>query len=434
MQAEDLIIISVDDHVVEPPDIFERHLPPKYRDIAPARSPQGRRQRQWSFCGINIPNVGLNAVAGRPKEEYGLEPTSFDELRPGCFDVHERIKDMSAGGVLGVAELPVDGRSFAGRLFAQLEDKDAALALLRAYNDWHIEDWCGSYPGRFIPLSIPPLWDPHLAAVEIHRVAAKGCHAVSFVENPVPLGFPSLHSDHWDPFWQACADDAVTVCMHIGSSSKLPMHRTRRADRRRHHAHPAEQPARGCRHHPLADLPEVPRPQGFALRGRYRLGPLLPRAARPQLPDSPRVDRRGLRRPLPSEVFLDHVLLCYITDGVGVRLARDLGIGNITVEVDYPHSDSSWPHSPEALWKDFEGSDLTDDEIHRVTHRNAMEWFHFDPFEARPPERSTAAALRAEVEGHDVSIRARGKSNRSALRMGDLEKAAAGASLNAVPS
>jgi predicted TIM-barrel fold metal-dependent hydrolase len=433
MQPEDLIIVSVDDHVVEPPDVFERHLPPKYHDIAPHVVHMQDGSDQWSFCGINIPNVGLNAVAGRPKEEYGREPTSFDELRPGCFDVHERIKDMSAGGVLASLNFP-SMVAFAGRLFAQLDDKDAALALLRAYNDWHIEDWCGSYPGRFIPLSITPLWDPQLAAVEIHRVAAKGCHAVSFVENPVPLGLPSLHSDHWDPFWQACADDAVTVCMHIGSSSKLPSTAPDAPIDVAITLTPLNslQAAADIIHSPI--FKKFPDLKVSLSEGGIGWVPYFLERLDHCYRTHHAWTGADFGDRLPSEVFLDHVLLCYITDGVGVKLARDLGIGNITVEVDYPHSDSSWPHSPEALWKDFEGSDLTEDEIHRVTHRNAMEWFHFDPFAVRPTGQSTAAALRAEVHGHDVSIRSRGKSNRSALRMGDLQKAAAGASLNAVPS
>ncbi len=63
------------------------------------------------------------------------------------------------------------------------------LNLLRAYNDWHIDEWCGTYPGRFIPLSIPPIWDPQLMADEVQRVVAKkGCHAVTFSENPAKLG------------------------------------------------------------------------------------------------------------------------------------------------------------------------------------------------------------------------------------------------------
>jgi predicted TIM-barrel fold metal-dependent hydrolase len=432
VQPEDLIIISVDDHVVEPPDVFESHLPAKYRDIAPHVVHMEDGSDQWSFCGINIPNVGLNAVAGRPKEEYGREPTSFDELRPGCYDVNERVKDMSAGGVLASLNFP-SMVAFAGRLFAQLEDKGAALALLQAYNDWHIEDWCGSYPGRFIPLSITPLWDPQLAADEIRRVAAKGCHAVSFVENPVPLGFPSLHSDHWNPLWQACSDEAVIVCMHIGSSSKLPSTAPDAPIDVAIMLTPLNslQAAADIIHSPIFKMfPDLK--VSFSEGGIGWVPYFLER-----LDHSYRTHHAwtgadfGGR--LPSEVFLEHVLLCYITDGVGVKLARDLGIRNITVEVDYPHSDSSWPRSPEAVWKDFEGTDLTDQEIHRITHQNAMEWFHFDPFQIRAPEQSTAAALRAEVDGHDVSVRSRGKSKRVALRMGDLEKAAAGASLNAPP-
>ncbi len=93
--------------------------------------------------------------------------------------------------------------------------------MVQAYNDWHIDEWCGTYPGRFIPLSIPPIWDPELMADEVHRVAAKGCRAVTFSENPEKLGWPSYHSEHWDPFWKAVSDEGTIVCLHIGSSSQL---------------------------------------------------------------------------------------------------------------------------------------------------------------------------------------------------------------------
>jgi Amidohydrolase len=408
MQLEDMIIISVDDHVVEPPDLFENHLPLRYRDVAPRVVHMEDGSDQWDFCGFRVTNIGLNAVAGRPPEEYGREPGAFDEVRPGCFDVHERVKDMSANGMLASLNFP-SLVTFTGRIFTQLEDSDLALALVHAYNDWHIDEWCAAYPGRFIPLAVPVIWDPQLAADEIHRVAKKGCHAVTFAENPVPLGYPSLHSDHWDPFWRACADEEMTVCLHIGSSSKTQN-----------------------------TAPDAPFDVGIVL------APLNSFQAAADLVHSPvfrkfpdiRValseggigwvpyflekldytyDRHhawtgadfGGR--LPSEVFLEHVLFCYISDGVGVKLARDLGIANISVEVDYPHSDSTWPNSPEVLWRDFEASDLTDDEINSITFGNAMKWFHIDPFMIRPRRSSTVGALRAEVAGHDVSIRSRNR-------------------------
>ena len=220
MRLEDMILISVDDHVVEPPDVFENHLPAKYKDIAPRIEHMPDGTDRWIFLDFDIPNVGLNAVTGRPPEEYGMDPTSFDELRPGTYDVKNRVLDMSANGVLGSLNFP-SLPGFAGRLFAALEDKDAALALCRAYNDWHIEEWCGAAPDRLIPLAIPPIWDPNALGDEVRRVSKKGCHAITFPENPVPLGLPSLHSDHWDPFWKACEDEGTIVNMHIGSSSKL---------------------------------------------------------------------------------------------------------------------------------------------------------------------------------------------------------------------
>src|SRR5260370_26592409 len=70
---------------------------------------------------------------------------------------------------------------------------------------------------------IPPIWDPEEMATEVRRMGAKGCHAVSFSENPEKLKLPSFHDAHWDPFWQACVDEGTIVCLHIGSSSTLAM-------------------------------------------------------------------------------------------------------------------------------------------------------------------------------------------------------------------
>ena len=123
---------------------------------------------------------------------------------------------MNANGVLASLCFP-SFPGFCGALWTRTKDKGVSLTMLRAYNDWHIDEWCGAYPGRFIPLALAPLWDPKLMADEIRRVAKKGCHAVTFSENPEKLGLPSLHSEHWDPFWSACCDEGTIVCIHIGS-------------------------------------------------------------------------------------------------------------------------------------------------------------------------------------------------------------------------
>ena len=141
--TDDMMFISVDDHVVEPPGLFDGRVPAQYADAAPRVVHTDSGNDVWVFNGAQIPNIGLNAVAGRPREEYGVEPTAFDEMRPGCYDVHERVKDMSAGGVLACMCFP-SFPSFSGRLFLTCPDKQLALAVVQAYNDWHIDEWCGT--------------------------------------------------------------------------------------------------------------------------------------------------------------------------------------------------------------------------------------------------------------------------------------------------
>src|SRR5205814_114191 len=127
MNFEDLVLVSVDDHVVEPPDMFEGHIPAKWKDSVPKVVTRADGTDAWVFEGQEATNVGLNAVAGRPPDEYGVEPTKFSEIRPGCFDIHERIRDMNANGVLASMNFP-SYPQFCGQYFARAEDKDLALA------------------------------------------------------------------------------------------------------------------------------------------------------------------------------------------------------------------------------------------------------------------------------------------------------------------
>ena len=296
MQRDDMIIVSVDDHVVEPPDLFERHLPDRYRDLAPRVVHQDDGTDVWEFHGLRVPNIGLNAVAGRPPEEYGIDPTSFDELREGCFDVEKRVLDMSANGVLGSLNFP-SLPGFAGRLFGALEDKDAARILTEAYNDWHIDDWCGHAPERFIPLAVPAIWDPEVTAAEIRRVAKKGCHAITFPGEPGAArpAEPALRSLGSGVAGRVRHRDdrlhAHRVVVEAGRD------RARRAHGRDDGPAADEHRAMRGRSRVLADLEEVPGRDGGVLRGRDRMDPVLPRAARSHVSDPPSLDRGGLRGP-----------------------------------------------------------------------------------------------------------------------------------------
>src|SRR5439155_12565170 len=394
VQIEDLVLVSVDDHVVEPPTMFDRHLPAKWRDVAPRVVQKDDGTDVWRYDGKEIPNIGLNAVAGRPREKHAMEQTSFAAIREGCYDIHQRVRDMNANGVLGSMCFP-SFPNLCGQLFARSSDLDAALPILQAYNDWHIDEWCGSYPGRFIPLFLPPIWDPQEMAAEVRRMSAKGCHAVSFSENPAKLKLPSFHSDAWDPFWSACTDEGTIVCMHIGSSSSLVI------------------TAPDAPIDVLISLQPVNIVQAAAdllwspvLRKFPTLKVALSEGGIGWIPYFfDRVDWIYTRHhqwtgqdfgdQLPSQLFKERIVTCFIDDPTGVEIRHKVGIDSICWESDYPHSDSTWPTSPEYLMKSLEAAAVPDDEVRKLSHENAMRHFRFEPFAHRPRETCTVGALRA---------------------------------------
>ncbi|MFF3580782.1 amidohydrolase family protein [Streptomyces mirabilis] len=405
MDRDDLVLISVDDHIIEPPDMFVNHLPERYKDDAPRLVHQDDGTDTWTFRETVIRTAALNAVAGRPKEEYGLEPQALDEIRPGCYDVNERVADMNAGGILAQMNFP-SFPGFAARLFAT-EDADFSLALVRAYNDWHIDEWCGAHPGRFIPMAIPVIWDAELCAAEVRRVAAKGCHSLTFTENPAVLGYPSFHDPYWNPLWRALSDTDTVLSVHIGSSGKLAIPAVDSPPDVMITLQPMNIVSAAADllwSQPVKDFPDLK--IALSEGGTGWIPYFLERVDRTfEMHAAWTLQDFGGK--LPSEVFREHFLTCFISDPMGVKLRHDIGIDNIAWECDYPHSDSMWPEAPEELMGVMERFDVSDSDIDKMTHENAMRWYSFDPFAHVPREQATVGALRKRAEGHDVSIQSR---------------------------
>jgi predicted TIM-barrel fold metal-dependent hydrolase len=417
MNVEDLVLVSVDDHIIEPREMFDAHIPERFRDRAPRVLTDDDGSEYWLFEGERAAYMGLNAVAGCPPEEYGLNPTRYDQMRKGCFDVGERVRDMNANGVLGSLNFPTFPH-FCGQLFARQQDKDLSLAVVRAYNDWHIDEWCGAHPGRFIPCGITPYWEPDLMAEEVRRIAEKGCHAVTFSENPEKLGHPSLHSDHWDPFWNACQESETVVCLHIGSSSSLLLTASDA---------PADVMISITPMNSFLALNDLMWTSIFKKFPRIKIA--MSEGGIGWIPYAlERMDYVyehhhswtgadfGGRR--PSDVYRDHIVTCFIDDASGLELRHRVGIDSITWECDYPHSDSTWPHSPELLGKSLVG--IPDDEVDTMTHLNAMRVFQFDPFAVRPKEQCTVGALRSEASDVDISVRSLGRKNEGGMKATEL--------------
>ena len=402
MNMNDMILVSVDDHVCEPPDMWKHALPEQWKARAPRLVTRPDGSDVWLFEGKQIPNIALNAVAGRPAEEYGMEPTALGQLRRGCFDVHARVEDMNANGVLGSLCFPtVPG--FCGELFGRNDDKDLARAMIQAYNDWHIDEWCGAYPGRFLPLAIPMMWDPALLAKEVRRVAKKGCHAISFADSPTGLGYPSLHNAYWEPFWKACADEGTVICMHIGSGTGMALNDPEA---------PIEIMITGTpislfnvatelvysdflRRYPSLKIALSEGGIGWIPYFLERIDYVHEHHSRWTHQDF----GKGRK---PSDLFREHIVTCFIDDDAGIANRHRIGVDTLTWECDYPHSDTTWPHAPEKLWRSVK--DLPTGEIDQITHLNAMKHFQYDPFPVLGRDRCTVAALRDQALHVDVSL------------------------------
>jgi predicted TIM-barrel fold metal-dependent hydrolase len=308
----------------------------------------------------------LNACAGYDESEWWMGPIGFDQMRTGCYDPAARLADMDLNHVQASLCFPTFPR-FCGQVFAERDDKELALACVRAYNDWMVHEWAGDSGGRLVPLCIVPLWDAALAAEEVRRNAAREVRAVAFSELPGKLGLPTIHSGRWDPFFAACDDTGTAIFMHIGSGSHWL---TSSPD-----APPAVTGA-------LVFLTSVMALTDWLLSGLLVRHPNLRICfAEGQIGWIPYVLERAdnlwtkkvwaLRDvlPEPPSHYMRQVYGAFFDDRAGLAARAVIGVDQLTFETDYPHQDSTWPRTVDTV-RSF--SDLLDDvELRKVLHDNA---------------------------------------------------------------
>lgn len=361
-------LISVDDHFLEPPEVFDL-VPTRYRDAVPRVEEDDLGIPYWIIDDTRVPITLNNAVVGRPMSEWSFAPQKWNELRPGCWDVHARVRDMDINGVFASLNFPSAFWGFAGKVFAGMRDQEVGLEAMRAYNRWVLEEWCGAYPDRFIPCQVPWLADAKIAAGEVRANAERGFRSITFSENPEALGYPSIYSDHWDPFFAACQETGTVLNLHVGSSGTI----TR----------------------PSAASPTEVLVALFPLNGMMALVDWMFAKIPVRFPDIrialseggvswvPMVIER-LRRayrlrdasPTWSEADGDPVDILHrnfwftsIEDPSAFRQLDIIGADRVMVEADYPHMDSSWPDTQGLVRTAVEDLDRTT--IQKVCYENA---------------------------------------------------------------
>ena len=388
---DDLRIVSPDDHVVEPPHLWQSRLPERCKESGPrVVRLTGRLQMDGSFIedADGLPAdvwlydgkaTGISktvTAAGFRLDELSNTPMTFDSIRSGCFDPKARIADMDTSGVERSVCFPNTLVNFCGQRFLRAHDKDLAKLCVETYNDWMIEEWCGNSGGRLIPLGIVPLWDVTMAAAEVERMARRGMHAFCFSELPVELGLPSIHKGYWDPFFAACQDSHTTIMMHIGSSSTVPQPSGPDSP---HVVTSTLMAVNSCMammdwlfSGVLIRFPEIK--IGFGECQAGWIPYFLQRAdevweARRSWGGIPEL----LTEP-PSAQVPGRVYYAFFDDDVALRNLDSLGTDNLMFETDYPHNDTNWPHSLAVGLKATEH--LDPDAQQKILRTNALRLFN----------------------------------------------------------
>ena len=390
------MIVSVDDHVIEPTHVWEEWLPQRFREKGPkverrgigamrhvgggsyeqAFDPDGPQADCWLFEDLVYIHKRHVAAVGFDRDDMTMSPITYDEMRDGCYDPKARVEDMQLNHVEASLCFPTFPR-FCGQTFTEAKDRELGEACVYAYNDWMVEEWCGDSGGRLIPLIIVPLWDAELAAAEVRRNAARGVHAVCFSEIPSHLGLPSIHSGDWDPFFAACAETQTVINMHIGSSSRMP---ATSGDA------PTGVAATLSFNNAMASMSDwlfsgklVQFPDLKLAYSEGQIGwipYILERADTVWEEHRAWAHTQDLVPEPPSTYYYRQVYGCFFRDQHGIDSIDKVGVDNTTFETDYPHTDSTWPHTKKVAMELTAG--LDDDVVRKIMRGNAIRMLSLD--------------------------------------------------------
>ena len=353
-----LKLFSADDHIIEPPGVWQDRVPARYRDVAAPRRRRGRPR--------------VLGVRGHPRRDDGpqrrrrqvprrVQPRPDPLRRHAPWLLRPEPSGPRTCWPTGSTPASCSRRCPASPAPCSRSSRISTSPTCACAPTTTSSSRSGApaaHPACSSPRSSPNCGTRVLGAAEIRRCAELGARALSFPENPVPLGLPSYWTDHWDPVWQACQDTDVVLCLHIGTSGEIPIPSPEAPDVR------VVLDAPGRLDHVVGELddepglPEVPGPQVRVLRRRHRLAPQRHRARRPHVA-APQDLQRTRRHPALGDLPPEHVPVHDRGTGlpevprrhrrrshhVGVRLpAHRHDVARLPV--DHRRSARSWPTSP----------------------------------------------------------------------------------------
>lgn len=368
-----LQVISADSHIMEPPGLWAERLDRPFRDRAPQVVPEWSGKRgEFLVCEGRLlrPVYGgfpadtpVHTIPPYPHSAHPRERTGYANARPGGWDPAARIQDQEIDGI--AAEVLY---ATSAMLFFSLEDRVLQRALFRAYNDW-LSDFCRYNPQRLIGLALISLEDIGEAVRELERCAKKGLKGAMI--SVAPDAEHSYDNPIYDPFWAAAQDLNMPLSLHLatGKQNIITASRTPYALY-------------------MGILVDIQQTLVTIL-----FSGMLERFPRLKMLSTEhdigwiayflrRLDRAYERfrqsdpTPLtmpPSEYFKRQVYATFQDDPVGLATSQFLATDNVLWASDYPHVDSTWPHSQQVIAEHF--ATVSEQDKHKIVCANAAKLY-----------------------------------------------------------
>src|ERR1051325_9230797 len=211
-------VVDADGHVLEPLDLWDRYIDPKFRDRAPRlfKDKDGKERLVIEEQVLGSAQAGLGGAGAGGARQGGVasDTMGYKKGKAGGFDPAARMSDMDADGIDAAFLFPTLGL-FSGAI----HDPELAAATCRAYNRW-LADYCSAYPDRLFGVAMLPMQDVDLAVAEM-RFARKelGFKAAFIRPNPYH-GNSTINHPMYEPFWTAAEEVDMAVAFHEGASAR----------------------------------------------------------------------------------------------------------------------------------------------------------------------------------------------------------------------
>jgi len=358
-------VISADSHITEPPDTYTANIDPSWRDKAPNVTHDDKLGDLFVAEGMKPIKMGLVAAAGKQPEDIKTNGT-FDDMHRSGWDASLRLADQARDGVSAEVLYPT-----VGMLLCNLKDLDYKKACFDAYNRW-IVDYCSVDPDRLLGVGQTAARTVDEAIDDLRAIQAAGLRGVMMP------GLPASEADYDSPAYDELWDAAVV----IGLPLSFHILTTRAEHTRGPKMNSFLSIVRGCQdimgllvlggvfeRHPQLKVVCVEADAGWVPHFMYRMDHAYARH-RYWLPAGQELSR------MPSEYFADNIYTTFQDDWTAFRFANDMNWRHLLWANDFPHSDSTWPHSQEMLAEHTEH--LTDEQRQAILSGNAAELYGID--------------------------------------------------------